>query len=59
MSPSHDHIIDRINQGENVLLCECGERLWPDCDVSAASIMEEFDRHRREVGLKESHEQTP
>jgi hypothetical protein len=31
--------------GENMLFCSCGERLWPDCDVSSRSIREEFERH--------------
>lgn len=47
--PGHEFFIDYMDAGENRLECHCGELLWPDCDVSAASIMEEFDRHIAEV----------
>lgn len=28
--------------------CTCGTELWPDCDISAASVVEEFQRHLRD-----------
>lgn len=41
---------DRMDTtGENYLHCTCGVRLAPDCDVSAASIVEEFQRHLRDA----------
>ena len=42
-------LIDLLNVGENVLLCSCGERIYPDCDISGASISQEFDRHVQEA----------
>jgi hypothetical protein len=33
-----DHLLDGWH-------CTCGERLWPDCDVSSRSVAEEFERH--------------
>lgn len=38
-------IIDGMAAGVNEMYCTCGARLMPDCDVSAASICEEFERH--------------
>lgn len=29
----------------NEFHCSCGERLYPDCDVSRASIADEWERH--------------
>lgn len=28
--------------------CSCSVRLWPDCDVSAVSVSDEFQRHLRD-----------
>lgn len=38
-------LLDRMDEGINELSCSCGERLWPDCDMSAASIVETFQDH--------------
>ena len=35
--------------GENKLQCTCGQRIYPDCDVSGVSIAKEFDAHLRKV----------
>lgn len=44
-------LIDYLGMtGDNVLECSCGERLYPDCDISSVSIREEWDRHLREIG---------
>jgi hypothetical protein len=32
-------------------LCTCGARLYPDCDISAASVGEEFMSHLGEHGF--------
>lgn len=42
-------LIDLMGSGMNEMYCSCGVRLFPDCDISAASINEEFRRHIREA----------
>ena len=46
-TPNTEHApIDLMGElGENVLLCSCGERIWPDCDASRASISQAFSEH--------------
>lgn len=36
---------DRMDEGINELYCSCGQRLYPDCDMSSVSVVEEFERH--------------
>ena len=39
-------LIDAMSTtGENALSCSCGQRIYPDCDVSAHSINQEFEWH--------------
>ena len=38
-------ILDRMSAGINELWCICGTRLWPECDMSAASICDCFEEH--------------
>jgi len=39
-------LIDRMDTtGENHLSCSCGARIWPDCDMSRASINQAMDEH--------------
>lgn len=45
----HTFFTDEIGLGINRLACECGQQLYPDCDISAASIVEEFLRHCAEM----------
>lgn len=30
---------------ENTFHCSCGERLWPDCDMSSVSVRETWEQH--------------
>jgi hypothetical protein len=42
----HSFVVDLMWEGVNELRCECGVRLWPDCDASRASINECFREHQ-------------
>lgn len=45
-------LIDLMDDGgPNELWCACGERLWPDCDISLASINEAFEKHLADLGV--------
>ena len=48
-------IVDHMSEGVNVIKCTCGERLYPDCDMSVASIVEEHDRHVAERHRANEH----
>lgn len=41
------YLIDRMDEtpAVNELWCHCGARIMPDCDISSASIAEEYERH--------------
>jgi hypothetical protein len=43
MRPQDFGLRDRFPHG--AFHCTCGDDLYPDCDVSAASVAQEFERH--------------
>ena len=44
--PGHNHFDDHLAGGVNALVCDCGQQLLPDCDMSARSINDCFNAHR-------------
>lgn len=46
--PGHNTFYDGLDGygSENTLTCECGKRMYPDCDMSSVSINNCFNTHR-------------
>jgi hypothetical protein len=54
--PGHNRLIDSMDidafpDQRNELHCECGQRLWPACDMSRGSINACFTEHQLAVSL--------
>ena len=47
--PGHRTYSDYLSSGDNLIMCECGETLYPDCDMSSMSIDACFNTHRLNV----------
>jgi hypothetical protein len=55
--PGHRTYYDGLDGmgSENTLTCECGSRLYPDCDMSSASIVACFNTHRLNSMSRRQH----
>lgn len=45
----HNGWDERISDRYLAYYCECGQRFYPDCDISAASINAAFNTHRLNI----------